>query len=1774
MRVLQLSAWRVAVRVATTVLLLLLGNARAHAVCSAIPAPPQEFTSTLGAIDRPFASPNDPVRLRCPPPTSPNCPTPSPDQLVCDGSQLGRPSECPTIDPDKVIVSVVFNLVKGKDTEPRMVVLGRKSTLDSLDACASPPGTPPAAAGSRSITCVEDRDLGIVQRGNTQALEFRFPDTSAGLALCLGGTDEGHCCSSDANNDCRDCAEGACVRTTLTGPAMIAVTNANAAFPLPDPMKPCAPRDGLLACIDTFPQRETFPSFTALPRPNDYGALCDGSNDVCTGGAEHVEIAADSDGNLLIPVDWSRVVLGDVFAGLGANDRPLIRRIQDGLALGRQSIELPVARLVLFQTDVDAFPGGHQPIHLPDRSYLTAYTPAGVRLPPIFEPQTDREASDGLVLFGSADAQRSVLRVARGCVGDTCQIRTCDGGDFPGIPCATDDDCGCVGAGAMCACRAGLFDFSSRLLGGIGPIVISRRAFDAHELGAVSLDGLVQTTNLNTFVVHEALARRDLNQNGNFGDDVIVVQDRQSGAKRTLAGVTGRAVTRVQVRPFSFYAVAAADDSVPPADAGGIVALLEPEGLDDINGDGDTLDTILRVFHRRDRDGGLQASSLPITVDAAPLINGRSFAISDGLVFFRVPEAAGAPHRTTAISVTPTGAEANRASLHATISGNGRFVAFASDATNLTDQTDANSKRDVFVRDLCVADGERVADCLPTQVVSTPEGGDFPSISQDGRFVAYVTPPPGPSSLYVWDRQGETPRLVSDSVAHEFPAIASVGEGFVVAFSAHPPGAATEGVYVFSSGEPCAASIAGSNEACVSRISDADFPANAPAVSQDGSFVAYLGEGMNGSRLCARVGETSYCRSQVLVYDRGCAGPIAGCTELASATPNGAPSVNGPTPIFPPPAVSADGRFVAFVSSAVDLGVEAEQRPGVYVHDRNATGPIKTTLVHGKGGAFVTDLAANGRFVAVGHLVTEKNLIAFSITDQLTGLSTELVSAAETRMSLDVLPTRPSLSSDGRVMAFEAKRASSTLTDVFVRDVGGPHSVETGAQAGHPRDVAADVTKNGFVGETVLEVLDATTGAIEVACPATQVAVSNGRAAFLRPESAGGTPNCPGPPSGDLNGDGDDLDSVVQLLERTNGKWQVSNLGKAATAIAFARDHIAALVSEHDQSGAPRAPEETDDDLNDDGDVSDNVVHVYSTSTKRWINFVEAASKIDASGDVVAYLASDVALGDEILRIVHFSPTIFRVFGWDSAVDFVLGPATDTNRTPLVAYRTREADRTGQCDLNGDGDCIDTILRAFRYPYDRAPADSASAATTCTFETCDPRVPYRVGKNTVTFLTLTAQNKNSNNPQMPATENDLVVQVMDVLGGTIRVLGAVHAGTCAAKTPTPEVHACVTDADCPDGDSCRLTPGCVAVGTDTCDEDADCERYGPGAFCGLAPGNVPPSPKQCIRFGRACADNGDCASLNTSVPKMTATCENGAVNIRGLTSPFAAPLGGGRFFTSVGRCANDPGEACGIDSDCGNSPTNVCELRPTIATASDADDDEIPDVFDTCPTVANAEQNGTCAELLCGDGVVTRPFEICDDGHPAGGPEANDTCVGCTKLCAPQPRGNCHTAADEPQTEARILIRRASQGRTSLEFSWPEAPAAMSEFGDPSRTSSFALCVYDRSGTAEPLLEAHALAEERCANGPCWKRLHSRGFQYTNPTRNGELTSVTLAAKPNGKARIRVRGKDVSFATTSMPFALPVTVQLVNSDSASCWQAEFTAADSNSATELRAVSTD
>jgi uncharacterized repeat protein (TIGR01451 family) len=289
---------------------------------------------------------------------------------------------------------------------------------------------------------------------------------------------------------------------------------------------------------------------------------------------------------------------------------------------------------------------------------------------------------------------------------------------------------------------------------------------------------------------------------------------------------------------------------------------------------------------------------------------------------------------TERVSLGLKGAEGNGDSNFAgfstapSISDDGRYVAFKSDASNLV-RGDRNGVTDVFVRDRVAGMTERIS--VDSAGNEAPGGGDDPSISPDGRYVAFETSGfdgDFAQDIYLRDRTaGTTTRI---SVSHdgsevfgtsEDPAVAN---GPVVAFSSNASnlvaddGDSNVDVFVrdLSGATPVTERVS---------VSSDEQPANEfsssrePAISADGRYVAFSSDAMNFTAT-----PQTQLFSDVFVRDRQ-----AGTTALASANASGG-EADGQSE---DPELSNDGRFVAFASFASDLVAGTSDPDGTLVRD-------------------------------------------------------------------------------------------------------------------------------------------------------------------------------------------------------------------------------------------------------------------------------------------------------------------------------------------------------------------------------------------------------------------------------------------------------------------------------------------------------------------------------------------------------------------------------------------------------------------------------------------------------------------------------------------------------------------------------------------------------------------------------------------------------------------------------------------------------------------------
>jgi len=123
------------------------------------------------------------------------------------------------------------------------------------------------------------------------------------------------------------------------------------------------------------------------------------------------------------------------------------------------------------------------------------------------------------------------------------------------------------------------------------------------------------------------------------------------------------------------------------------------------------------------------------------------------------PSTAGMPYTVRRVSLGSEDVQGHGHSSHAALSADGRFVVFVSEAANLV-ASDLNKSSDVFVRDLLLGLTRRVSVSSEGEEGNAPSFG--PTISGDGRIVAFVS---DASNLVQEDTNGATDVFAHDLVS-------------------------------------------------------------------------------------------------------------------------------------------------------------------------------------------------------------------------------------------------------------------------------------------------------------------------------------------------------------------------------------------------------------------------------------------------------------------------------------------------------------------------------------------------------------------------------------------------------------------------------------------------------------------------------------------------------------------------------------------------------------------------------------------------------------------------------------------------------------------------------------------------------------------------------------------------------------------------------------------------------------------------------------------------
>ncbi len=409
---------------------------------------------------------------------------------------------------------------------------------------------------------------------------------------------------------------------------------------------------------------------------------------------------------------------------------------------------------------------------------------------------------------------------------------------------------------------------------------------------------------------------------------------------------------------------------------------------------------------------------------------------------------------TTLASVNSQGVQANQPSEEPSISGNGRYVTFTTESTNLIDPPAEASESqlgipgDVYVRDLKTG---------VTQLVSVGLGGALgdgissePVISANGRVVAFRS---DATNIVAGDTNGVSDVFVRD-----------LKTGVTSRASVAPDGAqgdSTSSAPALSANGNMLAFVSGAAN-LVQGDTNATLDVFVRDLKQQETQRVSLGpEATEGDQFSAEPALSANARC--VVFSSYATNLVAGDTNTTSdvfvrnlkqqqtlrASVSGPGAEGNKQSLYP--SISSNGRVVVFCSSASNLvPVDTNDEGDVFVHDSKSGQTTRASVgadgVEADGGNFESVLSANARVVAFASDAT--NLVPTDTNGKRDVFVRDLKKGKTTRVSVSSdggEPNdhcrEPAVSANGRVIAFHSKATNLVQTDtnavedVFVHDL-------------------------------------------------------------------------------------------------------------------------------------------------------------------------------------------------------------------------------------------------------------------------------------------------------------------------------------------------------------------------------------------------------------------------------------------------------------------------------------------------------------------------------------------------------------------------------------------------------------------------------------------------------------------------------------------------------------------------------------------------------------------
>jgi Tol biopolymer transport system component len=390
---------------------------------------------------------------------------------------------------------------------------------------------------------------------------------------------------------------------------------------------------------------------------------------------------------------------------------------------------------------------------------------------------------------------------------------------------------------------------------------------------------------------------------------------------------------------------------------------------------------------------------------------------------------------------------ANSASTKPDLSADGRYVAFASDASNLV-SGDYNRSTDVFVADRETGEITRVS--INGDGVEGNEYSTNPSISNDGRFVAFESRADnlvdkdinGWEDIFVHDRETGKTTLVSiasDGMQGNLSSHDAIisGDGHFVAFWSNATTLVPNDTNTFRDVFVHDLETSETERLSVSsngRQGDGD--SRKPDISDDGRFVVFWSQASN------LVSTDRNLSADIFLVDRG-----EGEITRVNITSTGSEADDDAEDDV---SISGNGAFIAFQTSAGNLfGDDFSFQNRIYLYERETR---KVVMISSEEsacpssycqGATQPVVSGNGRYIAYLSDAYEVDDSASSgsiyLHDRAEG-ATMRITRTFNDEPLDAFVSELAISDDGRIIAFETSASNVVVpdlngtTDVFIYD--------------------------------------------------------------------------------------------------------------------------------------------------------------------------------------------------------------------------------------------------------------------------------------------------------------------------------------------------------------------------------------------------------------------------------------------------------------------------------------------------------------------------------------------------------------------------------------------------------------------------------------------------------------------------------------------------------------------------------------------------------------------